>query len=231
TVFFFSSLSINTGVKDAQEGLRMKARMRAATLAVCAAALMATGCGNLTIRSWVKIIEDQSSGQVTTDALAGAVFDITQLQGGFLGTIVLDTTTLPGPVNGTVTVNDVRILGNTVGVLGYVCIWGDPANASTGTINLDILKSTGSTTITLNIKASARISDLLGIPPAAISQTATFPLNGVGLSQLLNAAVTGSSDGLFATSASFDGDTVILDAPATFHLDIHVTNDSKAPVF
>src|SRR5262249_14402194 len=78
---------------------------------------------------------------------------------------------------------------------------------------------------------SARISDLLGIPPAAISQTATFPLNGVGLSQLLNAAVTGSSDGLFATSASFDGDTVILDAPATFHLDIHVTNDLKAPVF
>jgi hypothetical protein len=209
----------------------MKTRMRAVTLAVCAAALMATGCGNLTIRSWVKIISDQSSGQVTTDALAGAIFDITELQGGFLGRIVLDTTTLPGPVNGTVNVDDVRILGNTVGILGVVCIWGNPTVPSTGTINLDILNSKGSTTIGLNIRASARISDLLGIPPADISQTATFPLNGVGLSQLLNAAVTGSSDGLFATSAALQGDTIILDSPATFTLNIAVTNESTAPVF
>lgn len=209
----------------------MKARMRAATLAVCAAALMATGCGNLTIRSWVKVITDQSSGTVTSDALAGAVFDITELQGGFLGAIVLDTTTLPGPVKGTLSLDDVRILGNTVGVLGYVCIWGNPTVASKGTVNLDILKSQGSATATLNVRASSRISDLLGIPDAEISQAATFPLNGVGLSQLLNAAVTGSADGLFATSAKFKGDTVILDAPASFNLNIAVTNDSKAPVF
>ncbi|HTO06390.1 MAG TPA: hypothetical protein VMR86_04970 [Myxococcota bacterium] len=192
---------------------------------------MATGCGNLTIRSWVKIIGDQSSGQVTTDALAGAVFNITELQGGFLGRIVLDTSTLPGPVNGTVNVDDIRIAGLGEGVLGYVCIWQSPANPSSGTINLDILNSKGSTTIGLNILATARIADLLAVPPSPISQQATFPLNGVGISQLLNAAVTGNSDGLFATSASFVGDTTILDAPATFSLSIAVTNESTAPVF
>jgi hypothetical protein len=209
----------------------MKARMRVLSLIVCASALMATGCGNLTIRSWVKVITDQSTGQLTTDALAGAVFDIQRLQGGFLGKIVLDTTTLPGPVNGTVAVEDVRILGNTQSVLGAICIWGDTSNPSTGTVHLDILGGSGSATITLNVKATAFIADALGIPPSALSQTANFPLNGVGLSQLLNAAVTGSGDGLFATSATFAGDAIVLDAPATFTLDIQVTNESTPPLF
>jgi len=209
----------------------MMTRMRAVTLIACVAALMSTGCGRFTIRSWVKVIPATSGGTLTTDALAGAVFHIDRLQGGFLGTIVLDTRTLPGPVNGTVSVDDVRILGAAEGVINTICIWKAPNVVSDGTINLDILGGSGSTTIDLNVRATAYIADLLGVPPADISQSATFPLNGVGIAQLLNAAVTGSADGLFATSAEFVGNTVILDAPATFTLHLDVTNDSVAPVF
>jgi hypothetical protein len=210
----------------------MNVRMRALSLVVSAAALIATGCGNLTIRSWVTVIGDQSSGSLETDAIGdGATFPLQQLQGGFLGAIVLDTRTLPGPVNGTISVDDVRILANTPSALGVICIWGDPSQASTGTVNLDILGSKGSATITLNIKATSFLSDLLLIDPFPISQTATFPLNGVGISQLLNAATTGSSDGLFATSATFSGSAIVLDAPAQFDLNLSVTNQSAAPTF
>jgi hypothetical protein len=158
---------------------------------------------------------------------------INRLSGGFLGAIVLNTTTIPAPVDGTVSVDDVRIAGDTAPGLvpGAICVWGNPAVASTGTIHLDILGGSGSTTITLNIKATAGLSDLFGIPPVELSQTATFPLNGIGITQLLNAATTGSGDGLFNTGATFTGDTVLLGAPATFNLNLQVTNESTPPLF
>jgi hypothetical protein len=209
----------------------MKIRMRVLATVVCAAALTATGCGNLTIRSWVKLVTAESSGTVTA-ALLGPPVPINRLQGGFLGAIVLDTTSLPGPVDGTVTVDDVRIAGDTApSILGAVCIWGDPANPSSGTINLDILGGSGSTTLTLNLRASATLAERIGVPPVALSQTATFPLTGIGLTQLLNASVTGSGDGLFATGADFVGDTTIAGTPATFALTLKVNNDSTPPLF
>ena len=210
----------------------MKLRMRVLAAVVAASALMATGCGNLTIRSWIKVIEDQSSGSLQSDLLGGPPMPLSRLQGGFLGAIVLDTRTLPGPVDGTVNVDIVRILADSGNALvGPLCIWGNPALASSGTAHLDILGGTGSTTITLNLRATAKIADLIGLPPVELSQAATFPLNGVGLTQLLNAASTGSGDGLFATSASFVGETVLLGAPASFNLDIQVTNESTPPLF
>jgi hypothetical protein len=212
----------------------MNVRMRALSLVVSAAALFATGCGNLTIRTWVNVITDQSSGSLTTAAISGTPdqIDFAALQGGFLGAIVLDTTTLPGPVNGTIAIEDVRVLGSTPGTaLGAVCIWGDTSNPSHGTANLDILGSEGSATITLNIKATTALSDLVNLDPSVISQTATFPLNGVGIAQLLNAASTGSSDGLFAASVSFAGETIVLDEPAEFALNLSVTNTSTPPSF
>jgi len=206
----------------------MKIRMRVLGTVVGAAALMATGCGNLTIRSWVKVITDESSGSITTGNMP---IVINRLQGGFLGAIVLDTTSLPGPVDGSISVDDVRIAGDAGVPIGAICVWGDPANASSGTINLNILAGQGSATITLNLKSTAAIADTVHIPPVFLSQTATFPLNGIGLTQLLNAASTGSGDGLFATSASFEGETVLLGQPATFGLELQVTNDSTPPLF
>ncbi len=208
----------------------MKIRMRVLGAVVCASVLMATGCGNLTIRSWVKVITAQSSGSLEVAAL-GAPIPIGRLSGGFLGAIVLNTTTIPAPVNGTVSVEDVRIAGDTGALVGAICVWGNPALPSSGTIHLDILGGSGSTTITLNLRATAALSDNFGIPPVELSQAATFPLDGIGITQLLNAATTGSGDGLFATGAALVGDTVLLGLPATFNLNLQVTNDSMPPLF
>lgn len=209
----------------------MKLRMRVLAGLVVAGALLSTGCGNLTIRSWISVITAESSGSVFSEAIGGTLF-VTRVQGGFLGAIVLDTRTLPGPVDGTVNVEAVRIQGDMIDSgLGALCIWGNPAAPSSGTAHLDILGGTGSTTITLNLKATAQLAYEAGFPPVEISQAATFPLNGVGLTQLLNASSTGSSDGLFATSALFEGETILLGAPASFNLDIAVTNSSKPPAF
>lgn len=210
----------------------MKLRMRVLAAFACALALGSTGCGKLTIRSWIKVITDESSGSLQSDVLGAGEIPLSRLSGGFLGAIALDTRTLPGPVDGTVNVDVVRIAADSApSIVGKVCIWGDPAAPSSGTAHLDILGGTGSTSITLNLKATASLSDMLGIPPVAISQTADFPLNGVGLTQLLNAASTGSGDGLFNTSASFVGETILLGAPAAFNLDIAVTNEGTPPLF
>ena len=210
----------------------MSLRMRVLAGFACALALSATGCGKLTIRSWIKVITDESSGTLSSDLLGGVPVPLSRLSGGFLGAIQLDTRTLPGPVDGTINVDVVRIAADTFpSIIGKVCIWGNPATPSTGTAHLDILGGTGSTTVTLNLKATAGLSDTLGIPPVEISQSAEFPLNGVGLTQLLNASSSGSGDGLFNTSASFIGETVLLGAPAAFNLDIQVTNEGKPPLF
>jgi hypothetical protein len=214
----------------------MTTRMRVLGLVLGASALLATGCGKLTIESWVKVVQAQSTGSLQSDLLGTAPVPIVRLQGGFQGAIVLNTTTLPAPLDGTVAVNDVRIAGDTnspqaFSIVGIVCVWGDPNAPSSGTIHLDILGSKGSTTLTLNLRATAAIVDLLGVPPVSLSQTATFPLNNIGLTQLLNASSTGSADGLFATSASFSGTTTLLDNPATFSLDLAVDNGSTPPLF
>jgi hypothetical protein len=197
---------------------------------VGAAALMATGCGNLTIRSWVKVITATSTGSVQSPFLGTDPVQFARLQGGFLGRIVLDTRTIPAPVDGTLTVEDVRI-GGISEILSTLCVWGNSALTSSGTVHLDILGGSGSATTNLNVKATTGLSDMAGFPPVELSQAATFPLNGVGISQLLNAASTGSPDGLFATSASFNGETVLFGAPAVFALSLNVTNESKPPLF
>jgi hypothetical protein len=207
----------------------MKTRMRVLGTVVCAA-LMATGCGNLTIRSWVKVITATSTGSIQSPFLGTDPLQFQRLQGGFQGTIVLNTRTLPAPINGTLNVEDVRI-GGASEVLGALCVWGNPAIASTGTVHLDILGGSGSANVNLAVKASTGLSDLAGVPPVELEQVATFPLNGVGLTQLLNASSSGSADGLFATSASFEGDTLLFGAPATFALDLDVTNESTPPLF
>jgi hypothetical protein len=215
----------------------MKARMRILGVVAGAAALMATGCGNLTIRSWVKVVTANSSGTLQSDLIGPNAVPINRLQGGFLGAIQLDTSKLPAPLDGTVAVDDVRIAGDTnsatqFSLVGMVCVWGDPNNPSSGTIHLDILGGSGSTTLTLNLRATASVSDQLGVAPVSLSQTATFPLgSGIGLTQLLNASTTGSADGLFATSASFQGTTDLLGSPATFVLNLAVNNESTPPAF
>ena len=123
----FSSISGSRRVKDPQEGFRMKLRMRVLAAVVSASALMATGCGTLTIRSWIKVIEDQSSGSLSSDVLGGMPIPLSRLQGGFLGAIALDTRTLPGPIDGTVNVDIVRITADSApSIIGAHLHLGEP---------------------------------------------------------------------------------------------------------
>jgi len=102
------------------------ARKRLSTLALAGlAALLGTGCGNLTIRTWVTVIEDESSGEVQTGTSRPVA--ISRLQGGFLAKVTVDTNQiLSGPLQGTIEIEDVRIAGQAPGGIGQICTWGEP---------------------------------------------------------------------------------------------------------
>ena len=93
----------------------------AAALVGGALTVAMSGCGMLSIESWVVIDGAKSSGSVSVNG--GAAQALTDLQGGFLGLITVDTTKLPGPLNGPISVEDVRIA--TGGPFGTVCISAD----------------------------------------------------------------------------------------------------------
>src|SRR5271165_3445923 len=78
----------------------------AAALAAGAFAVVMSGCGLLSIESWVKVIQAQSSGSVK---FLGATLPLERVQGGFLGLIQVNTSQLPAPLDGTITIEDIRL--------------------------------------------------------------------------------------------------------------------------
>lgn len=98
-------------------------------------AVAASGCGQLTIRTWVTVIEEDSSGMLT---IGGATQGppISRLQGGFLSAIQVNTNDLDGIMNGTLVMEDVRLAGFIEGGIGRLCNWNDPAGSSGGTSTL-----------------------------------------------------------------------------------------------
>jgi hypothetical protein len=202
-------------------------------LVACAlASLVGTGCGKLTIRTWVQVIEAESDGSIFAPTLNPEPYPVTQLEGGFLGAIELDTRDIPAPLQGTLAIDDIRIAGDAGVLLGKICIWGNPAQPSSGTVLLNLLGDDSNATATLNVLATTGLSQMLQIPPAGLSQTATFPLGGgLSLDTFINAGLSGNTDGLFATSAAFEGESELAGAPVTFSLDITVTNLSTPPSF
>lgn len=209
-------------------------RMRKGLLAIglLAAVMATTGCGKLTIRTWVQGIPGASSGSIFAPTLNPQPYPIAQLEGGFLGAIQLDTRDLPNPLQGTLVIDDIRLSGDAGALLGKLCVWGNPAQPSTGTVLLNLLGSDSNATATLNILATTGLSQMLQIPPAPLSQTATFPLGGgLSLNTFIDAGLSGNTDGLFATSASFKGDSELAGIPVTFELNLKVTNKSTPPSF
>jgi hypothetical protein len=193
------------------------------------ASLLSTACGQLTIRTWVKVIEEQSSGSVV---VAGTEFPLERVEGGFLAVARLDTRNLLAPLPGTIRLDDVRIAADEPQVLQEVCTWGNPAIPSTGTVVVDILGGPSSASLTLNLLATTRLSTNINFPPVSLSQPATFALgSGLTLDRLLAAQLSGSADGLFNTEASFVGDSMVGTIPVQFQLDIQVTNDGTPPAF
>lgn len=203
----------------------------AARIGLAACVVFATtGCGNLTIRTWIKVVEDQSTGSVEVGPLG--VFPVERIQGGFLSTVQIDTTqVLDQPLQGTIVLDDVRIAANQPGLLGPLCVWGDPLATSGGTVTLDLFGGASSADLTLALLATTELSEGIGQPPLALTEDASFPLSGVTLDALLAAAENGSADGLFSATAAFQGSAQVLGTPAEFNLDLAVTNEGTPPLF
>jgi hypothetical protein len=208
------------------------ARRRLEALALAGLAGFAgTGCGELTIRTWVTVVEEESNGRIQTGS--SIPLPIARLQGGFLAAVTIDTNQiLSGPLHGSIVIEEVRIAGQAPGGIGRICTWADPAGTSAGTVTLDLLGGPSSADLVLDLKASTFLNQLFGIPPVALEQPVTFDLgSGLSLESLLAAASDGSADGLFATRAAFDGSSAIGGLPVRFLLDLAVTNGATPPLF
>ncbi len=209
------------------------ARTVAALTAAGLFAVLSSGCGRLTIRTWVKVVEAESSGSVNIDFGGPRVLPLGRVQGGFLGVVSLDTTNLLKPLPGTITLREIRIAADEPGVLGNVCVWGDPAVPSAGTVVVNILGGgPSSANLVLGLRATTGLSETFGLDPVSLQQPASFDLgSGLNITTLLSAADSGSADGLFATSAAFVGATDIAGIPVEFDLDLQVTNEATPPLF
>jgi len=198
-------------------------------LAACVV-LATTGCGNMTIRTWIQMVEDQSTGSIQAGFLG--TLPVERIQGGFLAKIQIDTTqVLDQPLQGTIDLEDVRIAADQPTALGPLCIWGDPTVSSNGTVTLDLSGGASSADVMLALLATTELSEVFGQPPLALTEEASFPLSGVTLDALLAGAEDGSADGLFETTAVFQGSADVLGIPAEFLLDLAVTNESTPPLF
>jgi hypothetical protein len=204
--------------------------------ALLLAAFLSTACGQLTIRTWVKVVESESGGSVT---IGENPFVFDRIQGGFLANVRVDTSK-PAPIRGTMTLEDVRLAASEPEFLGAVCVWGNPEAPSTGTVTIDIAGTAGGSgaDLVLNLLATTEFSDSVGLAPTALSQPASFDLGGGGaagsvdaLTLFLEAERKGSADGLFETGAAFEGTTRIGPFDVTFALDLLVSNDGVPPSF
>lgn len=200
-------------------------------LALAIAAVIGTGCGDLTIRTWVKVVEAESSGRLQVPVF-GVDSPLERVQGGFYGNVRVSTRDLLNALEGTITLEDTRISTFNEELVGEVCVWGNPAAASTGTVSIDILSATGAASLVANLKAHTFFSTILGLDPVEISQALDFELGGgIGIPEFLEAALDGSPDGLFATDAQFVGDVMFGGLAASFNLDLVITNEGTPPVF
>jgi hypothetical protein len=202
-------------------------RLAAVILLTCFG-FLSTACGNMTIRTWVKVVEEESGGSVV---VGDGELVLASVQGGFLATARLNTQNLLAPLPGTISLDDVRIAASEPALLRQVCVWGNPLQGSTGTMTVDILGGGGSSAeITINLLATTWFSR--SQPPVALSQEAVFELgDGLSIDTLLAAQTSGSADGLFATEATFSGESTISGLPVTFNLDLVISNDGTPPAF
>jgi hypothetical protein len=209
-------------------------RSAISTAVLAAVAMLAAGCGEMTIRTWVTIIEDESGGYVEVSVGGGAPieFDMLRLQGGFLTEVKLNTAELPGPMNGTLELVDVRIAGEVAGLVGKLCTWNDPTGASTGTLVIDLFGGNNETELFLDAKASTSISDLLGMPPVDFEEYIEMDLgSGLGIEQFLDAFTAGTPAGLFETESTI-ASTIAMGAITTvFAMETVVTNGAEPPSF
>jgi hypothetical protein len=204
-------------------------------LGLAAAALVAlttlTGCGELTIRTWIKVIEAESTGSVRFDTPNAQPFVLERIQGGFLATIVMDTTSIPAPLEGSLVIEEIKVAAaeQNPRFLQYICAWRNPNLPSEGTVFLDILGGEGNTQVTTNLRTTSGFAG--GGVITDVTAETELTLEGDLLTSFLGAAESGAADGLFATRAPFVGTSTIGGLGVIFSLDLGVTNDTSPPVF
>ena len=198
-----------------------------------AVAILATGCGELTIRTWVTVVEDESGGFVSMD-LGGTepwVYDILRIQGGLLTEVTINTTEVLGPMHGTLALRDVRLAGEVFGI-GKLCTWNDPAGSSGGTLTVDLLGGTTESEIFLDARANTQLNDVMGMEPFELEQAVDFDLGaGLDADAFLEAFEAGSADGLFETTTSLSSDVEMMGVKVVFNLDMALTNGAEPPLF
>ena len=217
-----------------KEPMRSQGRRVIATVVLAAAAMLAVGCGEMTIRTWVTVIEEESGGYVEVSLNGGTPleYEMLRLQGGFLTKVTLDTADLPGPMNGTLVLEDVRLAGQVAGIVGKLCTWNDPAGSSNGSLVIDLFGGTTETEIFLDAKATTTISDLLKIEPVDFEEYIEMDLGaGLGLDQFLGSFVSGSPAGLFQTESVIASNVVMGSISSVFAMETVVTNGAEPPSF
>jgi hypothetical protein len=208
----------------------MRQQKSRAGLALCVltiAAMLATGCGEMTMRTWIVVDDQQSGGQVSIGLPGGipTLFPMTRLQGGFLAEVKLNTAQLPGPMYGSIELVDVRMAGEVSGPIGKLCTWNDPAGSSGGPLTVDLLGGTTETQIFLDAKATTQLSEGLGMPAVDFEQDIDFDLGaGLGIDTFLGAFVEGSAAGLFETSSTIASEMSVPPFVTVFEMNTVVNN-------
>jgi len=213
--------------------MRRASRGMIAASLLGAVVILSTGCGELTIRTWVTVVEDESGGFVSLD-LGGTepwVYDILRIQGGLLTEVTLNTTEMLGPMHGTLALQDVRLAGEVFGI-GKLCTWNDPEGSSGGTLTLDLLGGASESEIYLDARANTQLNDTLGMEPFELEQAVDFDLGaGLDAAALLEAFEAGSADGLFETTTSLSSGVEMMGVQVVFNLDMALTNGAEPPLF
>jgi hypothetical protein len=206
-------------------------------LALGAFAVASIGCGQLTIRTWVTIVEgeENSSGYIQLHVPPPAVRDpdpIEDLQGGMLTFIQLDTRQVLGNMTGVIVLEDIRIAGSVPTLVGPLCTWNDPEGDSSGTFTVNLLAGSSNTELFMDGKAYDSVSKAFGLPPVDFENPVDFDLGGaLDPAAFLDGINAGTVEGLFDTQTSMANTMTVLGAEADFVLDLTLTNGPLPPVF
>jgi len=208
-------------------------RRAVATMGLAAVAILSTACGEMTTRTWINIVPEDSGGTVTIylgpNPLA---FDLLRLQGGFLAEVKLNTLDLPGPMNGTILLQDVRMAGEIDGLLGKMCTWNDPTGSSTGELVVDLLGGTTTSSLYLDAKASTAFSDALGIGAVDFEQAIDFDLGeGLGIDTFINTFLEGSPAGMFNAETVIASEINMAGIRSVFEMRTAIANGTLPPIF
>jgi len=208
-------------------------RRAVATMGLAAVAMLSTACGEMTTRTWINIVPEDSGGTVTIylgpNPLA---FDLLRLQGGFLAEVKLNTLDLPGPMNGTILLQDVRMAGEIDGLLGKMCTWNDPTGSSTGELVVDLLGGTTTSSLYLDAKASTAFSDALGIGAVDFEQAIDFDLGeGLGIDTFINTFLEGSPAGMFNAETVIASEINMAGIRSVFEMRTAIANGTLPPIF